>query len=509
MTESKTYFGFRMSNTALTTSKAIGLLPAHQNSGVKKHVFSLLRKNNLITFQINMSIKTIILAAGQGTRMRSKLPKVLHKIGGRPLLQHVCDNSLALADNKVFVVYGHGGEQVKSELAALNVGWIEQAEQLGTGHAVQQAEAEIADGDTVLILYGDVPLLKKTTIETLLANVSDKSLALLTVSLDNPTGYGRIVRDQQHRVMKIVEQKDANEAEQQIGEVNTGILATQGNKLKDWLSRLGNDNAQKEYYLTDVIEMAVADGLEVRTSQPENADEVLGVNNRQQLAHLERVYQLQLADELMLAGVTLRDPARLDVRGSFASLGQDIEVDVNVIFEGENSIGDNVSIGANTLIRNAVIEEGVEILPNCVIEDAVVGKGSRVGPFARLRPKAELAENVHIGNFVEIKKSTVAKGSKVNHLSYIGDSTVGSGVNVGAGTITCNYDGVNKFQTIIEDGAFIGSNTQLVAPVTVGRNATIGAGSTITKNAPEEQLTLTRAKQMTVKGWQRPVKKES
>lgn len=455
-----------------------------------------------------MSIKTIILAAGQGTRMRSKLPKVLHKIAGRALLQHVCDTSLTLENNTVFVVYGHGGEQVKNELSYLQVGWIEQAEQLGTGHAVQQAEANINDEDTVLILYGDVPLLKKATIETLLANVSDTSLALLTVCLGNPTGYGRIVRNQQHQVIKIVEQKDANEAEQLINEVNTGILATQGKRLKNWLSRLNNNNAQQEYYLTDVIEMAVLDGLEIKTSQPDNEDEVLGVNNRVQLAHLERVYQLQQTNELMTAGVTLRDPARIDIRGSFSKLGQDIDIDVNVIFEGKNCIGDNVSIGANTIIKNSVIEEGVEILPNCVIEDAVVGKGSRVGPFARLRPQAHLSENVHIGNFVEIKKSTIAHGSKVNHLSYIGDSIVGSGVNIGAGTITCNYDGVNKFQTIIEDGAFIGSNTQLVAPVTVGKNATIGAGSTITRNAPDEQLTLARAKQMTIKSWQRPVKKE-
>lgn len=454
-----------------------------------------------------MKIKTLILAAGQGTRMRSKLPKVLHKIADRALLHHVYDTSAQLENNEIFVIYGHGGELVKNQLAQLNVTWIEQAQQLGTGHAVKQAEHHINDDDIVLVLYGDVPLLKKDTIATLLANVSDQSLALLTVTLANPSGYGRIVRDQQHRIIKIVEQKDANEAEQQITEVNTGILATQGGKLKNWIARLGNNNAQKEYYLTDIIEMAVNDGLKVVSNQPHNEDEVLGVNNRQQLAHLERVFQLEQANKLMELGVTLRDPARIDVRGQFSKLGQDIEVDVNVIFEGTNQIADNVKIGANCLIKNSVIGEGVEILSNSIIEDAIVGAGSRVGPFARLRPQAELAENVHIGNFVEIKKSTVGVGSKINHLSYIGDSLVGSGVNIGAGTITCNYDGVNKFQTVIEDGAFIGSDTQLIAPVTVGKNATIGAGSTITKDTPAEQLTLSRAKQISLPGWQRPVKK--
>lgn len=454
-----------------------------------------------------MIIKTLILAAGQGTRMRSKLPKVLHKIADRALLHHVYDTSAQLKNNEIFVIYGHGGELVKSRLAHLNVTWIEQAQQLGTGHAVKQAENHLNDDDIVLVLYGDVPLLKKSTIDTLLANVSGQSLALLTVSLANPTGYGRIVRDQQHRIIKIVEQKDANEAEQLITEVNTGILATRGGKLKNWIARLSNNNAQKEYYLTDIIEMAVNDGLTVISNQPHNEDEVLGVNNRQQLAHLERVFQLEQANRLMELGVTLRDPARIDVRGQFSQLGQDIEVDINVIFEGINQIADNVKIGANCLIKNSVICENVEILPNSIIEDAIIGTGSRVGPFARLRPQAELAENVHIGNFVEIKKSTVGVGSKINHLSYIGDSIVGSGVNIGAGTITCNYDGVNKFQTVIEDGAFIGSDTQLIAPVTVGKNATIGAGSTITKDTPAEQLTLSRAKQISLPTWQRPVKK--
>ncbi|QSB01313.1 bifunctional UDP-N-acetylglucosamine diphosphorylase/glucosamine-1-phosphate N-acetyltransferase GlmU [Methylomonas sp. EFPC1] len=453
-----------------------------------------------------MSIKTIILAAGQGTRMRSSRPKVLHEIANKALLQHVYETSLSLENNQIFIIYGHGGETVKQALSSLDATWIEQKQQLGTGHAVQQAIHHVDDPDTVLILYGDVPLLKAKTIQTLLHKVSLTSLALLTVNLDDPTGYGRIVRDKDHAVVKIVEQKDANEVELQISEGNTGILACKGSQLKQWLSRLSNNNAQNEYYLTDIIEMAVEDGLTVETTQAGSQEEVLGVNNRSQLAHLERVYQAEQAQALMEKGVTLRDPARVDVRGNFAELGQDIDVDINVIFEGVNRIGSNVKIGPNCLIKNASIANDVEILANSVIEDASVGAGSRIGPFARLRPQTELADHVHIGNFVEIKKSTVATGSKINHLSYIGDSEVGSKVNIGAGTITCNYDGVNKFKTIIEDGAFIGSDTQLVAPVTVGKNATIGAGSTITRDTPENQLTLSRSKQLSVPSWQRPVK---
>ena len=453
-----------------------------------------------------MSIKTIILAAGQGTRMRSSLPKVLHEVANKPLLQHVHETSLCLPDNQVFVIYGHGGETVKQTLSHLQATWIEQRQQLGTGHAVQQAIDYVEDSDTVLVLYGDVPLIKAETLEKLLKKVSITSLALLTVTLDDPTGYGRIVRDKDHAVIKIVEQKDANENELQITEGNTGILACKGSQLKAWLSRLSNNNAQNEYYLTDIIEMAVDDGLTIETTQAGSQDEVLGVNNRNQLAHLERVYQMEQAQQLMEKGITLRDPSRLDVRGEFAEMGQDIDIDINVIFEGVNRIASNVKIGPNCFIKNATIAEGVEILANSVIEDAVVGANSRVGPFARLRPQAKLADHVHVGNFVEIKKSNVASGSKINHLSYIGDSEIGSKVNIGAGTITCNYDGVNKFKTIIEDGAFIGSDTQLVAPVTVGKNATIGAGSTITKDTPAEQLTLSRAKQISVAGWQRPSK---
>lgn len=450
-----------------------------------------------------MKITTVILAAGKGTRMRSELPKVLHKIANRPLLQHVYDMSRHLENNRIKIVIGHGAELVTETLKGLDASWIEQKQQLGTGHAVQQVSDQIADDDTVLILYGDVPLLKLATVEQLLKNVNSESLALLTVNLENPKGYGRIVRDATGKVTKIVEQKDASDSEKLINEGNTGILAVHGDKLKQWLNRLGNNNAQGEYYLTDVIEMAVADGINIITSQAETEDEVLGVNDRLQLSHLERVYQQQQANELMEQGVTLIDPARFDLRGSIEQLGQDIEIDINVILEGKNSIGNNVRIGANTQIKNAIIGDNVEILANCIIEDAVIGDNSRIGPFARLRPESVLANDVHIGNFVEIKKSTVAQGSKINHLSYIGDSTVGSKVNIGAGTITCNYDGVNKFRTTIEDGAFIGSDTQLVAPVTVGKNATIGAGSTITRDCPENQLTLSRVKQFSLSGWQR------
>ena len=455
-----------------------------------------------------MKITTIILAAGKGTRMRSELPKILHNIANRPLLQHVYDTSCQLENNTIKIVYGHGADLVRDTLKDLAASWIEQKQQLGTGHAVQQVSDQIADTDTVLILYGDVPLLKLRTVKQLIANVNDQSLALLTVNLDNPTGYGRIVRDKSGQVTKIIEEKDASASEKLINEGNTGIMAVQGKALKKWLNQLNNNNAQGEYYLTDVIEMAVADGITVVTNQPESVDEVLGVNNRIQLSHLERVYQQEQANRLMELGVTLADPARFDLRGSIENLGIDIVVDVNVIIEGKNSIGNNVKIGANTHIKDSIIGDSVEILANCVIDNVVIGQGSKIGPFARLRPETVLAENVHIGNFVEIKKSSVAASSKINHLSYIGDTTVGSRVNIGAGTITCNYDGVNKFRTVIEDGAFIGSDTQLVAPVTIGKNATIGAGSTITKDSPENQLTLSRVKQVSLANWQRPIKKE-
>jgi bifunctional UDP-N-acetylglucosamine pyrophosphorylase / glucosamine-1-phosphate N-acetyltransferase len=457
---------------------------------------------------IKMKITTIILAAGKGTRMCSEVPKILHQIAGRPLLQHVYDMCRHLENNSIKIVYGHGAELVRESLKNLDANWIEQKQQLGTGHAVQQVTGQIADTDIVLILYGDVPLLKISTVKLLIENVDDETLALLTVNLANPKGYGRIIRNADGQVTKIVEEKDATDAEKQISEVNTGIMAVQGNKLKKWLGRLQNSNAQGEYYLTDIIEMGVAEKIRIATSQPNNDDEVLGVNNRIQLSHLERVYQTEQANLLMERGVTLRDPSRFDLRGTIENLGQDIEIDINVILEGNNSIGSNVTIGANTLIKNSIIGDNVEIRANCVIENAVIGQDCLIGPYARLRPETVLANDVHIGNFVELKKSSVATGSKINHLSYIGDAVVGTKVNIGAGTITCNYDGVNKFRTIIEDGAFIGSDTQLVAPVTIGKNATIGAGSTITKDSPDNQLTLSRVKQISIPGWQRPLKKE-
>ncbi len=454
-----------------------------------------------------MNLTTIILAAGKGTRMRSKLPKVLHKIAHKPLLQHVHDTAVQLENNEIHIVIGHGSDLVKQTLENLQVNWVEQTEQLGTGHAVQQVSNQISNDTIALILYGDVPLLKIETLQNLISKITEKTLALLTVNLADPMGYGRIVRDDSGNVLRIIEEKDATEVEKQITEGNTGILAVQGKSLKKWLSQLRNNNTQGEYYLTDIIALAVSDGFEIITSSPQNEDEVLGVNDKLQLAHLERVYQLQQAEILMRQGVTLSDPNRFDLRGTL-EVGQDVEIDVNVIFEGKNQVGNNVKIGSNCSIKNATIGDDVIILPNCVIENAQVGANSRIGPFARLRPETVLATDTHIGNFVEIKKSVIGQGSKVNHLSYIGDSLVGKKVNIGAGTITCNYDGVNKFQTIIEDGAFIGSDTQLVAPVTIGKNATIGAGSTITKDTPDDKLTLSRSKQLSVSGWQRPVKKE-
>ena len=453
-----------------------------------------------------MSLEVVILAAGQGTRMRSATPKVLHKVGQWSLLEHVHRLAKTLGPHKVSIIYGHGGDVVLEQLKHLDTEWVEQRERLGTGHAVMQLADDIGDTSTVLILYGDVPLLRRLTVEKLLSLAGENSIGLLTVHLEDPYGYGRIVRDAAGLVKKIVEQKDATPEEQAITEGNTGILAVNGARLKEWLKRLDNRNAQREYYLTDIIGLAVQDGVTVRTEQAASVDEVLGVNDRQQLAHLERIYQADRVAELMLAGVTFRDPARFDLRGEIASIGQDVEIDVNVILEGHITIGDRVRIGPNTVIRNSHVGDDVQIQAMCVIEDAQIGRGSRIGPFARLRPETRLGEGVHVGNFVEIKKSTVDCGSKINHLSYVGDAIVGSNVNIGAGTITCNYDGVNKFQTVIEDGAFIGSDTQLVAPVTVGKNATIGAGSTITRNAPEYALTLSRAKQMTREGWKRPVR---
>ena len=453
-----------------------------------------------------MKLGVVILAAGQGTRMKSALPKVLHRLSGKTLLGHVIDCARSLSPEEIVVVYGHGGEQVPQAFADQpDLRWAEQAQQLGTGHAVQQAMPLLERSDQVLILYGDVPLTRPQTLHDLLA-ASGQGFGLLTVNLDDPTGYGRIVRDQDGHVQRIVEQKDAAPGELAIDEINTGIMCMPRAQLQGWLSGLSNSNAQGEYYLTDVLAMAVADGYTIEVCQPESRLEAEGVNNRLQLATLERAHQERCAVQLMLDGVTLRDPSRFDIRGELEH-GADVEIDFNVLIEGRVALGERVRIGANCVLRNVEIGDDVEILDNCVLEDARVGAGSKIGPFARLRPGAELVGGAHVGNFVEIKKSRVGLGSKVNHLSYIGDTEIGEGVNVGAGTITCNYDGANKHRTVIQDRAFIGSNTALVAPVTIGPNATIGAGSVIGKDAPGDKLTLTRAKQASF-DWQRPVKKK-
>ncbi len=437
--------------------------------------------------------------------MRSSLPKVLHPLANKPLLEHVVETAATLHPDSIHVVYGHGGEQVQQQLAHLEVNWALQAEQLGTGHAVEQALPALQQEATVLVLYGDVPLIEAETLQTLLQAADQSGFGLLTVSLDNPTGYGRIVRDQQGSVARIVEQKDATEAELQLNEVNTGIMALSRKRLNGWIEALENNNAQGEFYLTDIVEMAVADGVEVVAVNAPTEAEVQGVNDRLQLSQLERTYQRQQAEALMREGVTLIDPERFDLRGSL-QCGQDVSIDINAIFEGNVVLGEGVKVGSNCHIKDAVIEAGTEILPNSVIESAHVGPNSRIGPFARLRPGAVLTGSNHIGNFVEVKKSEVGEGSKINHLAYVGDSTVGARVNIGAGVITCNYDGANKHQTIIGDDAFIGSDSQLVAPVEIEAGATIGAGSTIAKTAPANQLTLSRSKQITMRGWKRPVK---
>lgn len=453
-----------------------------------------------------MKLGVVILAAGQGSRMRSDLPKVLHRLAGKPLLGHVVDVATAIHSEHTTVVYGHGGERVRSAFPEAGLEWCEQAEQLGTGHAVIQAMPGQSAVDRVMVLYGDVPLISSSTLQELMSAATETHLALLTVNLDNPTGYGRIIRDTDGAVVRIVEQKDANEAELAIQEVNTGILVADKNSLQKWLQQIDNNNAQDEFYLTDVISLAVADGIEVKTVSPKCVEEVMGVNDRGQLARLERHYQRTEAQRLMQSGVTLLDPERFDLRGSL-NAGRDVLIDINVIMEGEVELGDGVTIGPNCIIKDSRLAAGTTVLASSIIEESEVERASVIGPFARLRPGTCLAENAKIGNFVEVKKSRIGAGSKVNHLSYIGDATVGRDVNVGAGCITCNYDGANKYQTIIGDGAFIGSDSQLVAPVTVGKGATIGAGSTITKDTPDSKLTLTRVKQISIDGWQRPVKK--
>lgn len=435
--------------------------------------------------------------------MRSALPKVMHAIAGKPMLGHVIDAARSLSVSELHVVVGHGADTVKAAFS--DVSWIDQTEQKGTGHAVAQALPVLADDSCVLILYGDVPLIAPETLSRLVGCCSESSMALLTTDLNDPTGYGRIIREHD-KVVAIVEQKDASPEQLAIQEVNTGIMAVHAKHLKQWLPKLSSDNAQGEYYLTDIIEMAVADGIAIDVAQPETAWEVQGVNNRQQLNELERFYQKQQAERVMAEGATLADAARLDIRGSL-KVGQDCYIDVNCVFEGDCEIGDNVQIGPNCVFTNSRVANGSTIKANSVLEDAVVGESCDIGPFARLRPGTVLSRGAKIGNFVETKKAVLGEGSKVNHLSYIGDSEIGDNVNVGAGTITCNYDGVNKSKTVIGDGAFIGSNTSLVAPVTVGKNATVGAGSTITSNVPDEDLAVARGKQRNISGWKRPTKK--
>lgn len=454
-----------------------------------------------------MALKVVILAAGKGTRMRSSLPKVLQPLAGQPLLQHVINTAHTIHAERIITIVGHQSHLVEERMADQGIDFVAQTEQLGTGHAVQQALPEIKDDDTVLVLYGDVPLTQSSTLLDLLALVDEEHpLALLTINLNNPTGYGRIVRDQHMVVQAIVEQKDATPDQLEINEVNTGILAANGKKLNEWLSRLQNDNAQGEYYLTDIIEMCVSDGAHVQTSQPQQEMEVLGVNDKRQLQSLERQYQSSLADDLLENGVTLIDSNRIDIRGE-VTVGQDVEIDVNVIFEGRVILGDNVKIGANCILKNVEISNNSTIHAFTHMEDCSIGQEVNVGPYARIRPGTELADKVRIGNFVETKKAKIGKGSKVNHLSYVGDTSMGAGCNIGAGTITCNYDGVNKHQTTIGNNVFVGSDSQLVAPVEIEDGATIGAGSTITKSAPADQLTLSRSKQLTIKNWQKPEKK--
>jgi len=453
-----------------------------------------------------MKLQVVILAAGQGTRMKSKLPKVLHPLAGKPFLEYVVDNALALQAQNTHVVVGHGADVVKQRLTNYAVDWIEQTEQLGTGHAVAQALPAIEDDSVVLVLYGDVPLTSKETLGELLAQVNDNSLALLTVNLSNPTGYGRIVRDAENRVQAIVEEKDASENQRKITEGNTGILAVSGAKLKSWLPTLSSDNAQGEYYLTDTIAMAVADGMEVVAVAAKTEEEVQGINSRQQQAALERWYQLQLANELMVAGATLADPARIDIRGK-VSTGTDVFIDVNAVFEGEVTLGNDVYIGPNVQIINSSIGDGTTINANSVIENTEISIGCQVGPYARLRPGTRLAENAKIGNFVETKQADIGPGSKVNHLSYVGDAKLGRDVNVGAGTITCNYDGANKHLTEIGDNVFVGSNSALVAPIKIEAGATVGAGSTLSADVDAESLVVARGKTRVVSGWKRPVKK--
>ena len=453
-----------------------------------------------------MKLQVCILAAGQGKRMRSAKPKVLHEIAHKALVEHVLDTASELSPNESpIVIFGHGGEQLRAALAEREITWVEQAEQLGTGHAVQQCLPHIANDGITLILYGDVPLTRADTLRELISQAQSTGFSLLTVMMDDPSGYGRIVRDSKNDIRAIVEHKDASSEQLNIHEVNTGIMAVSSEFLHQSLPALSNDNAQGEYYLTDCVEMAVNRGKQVAGVIAENVVEVTGVNNRQQLAELERAYQQSVANELMAQGVTLRDPSRIDIRGRL-ECGEDTEIDVNAVFTGNVKLGKGVRIGPNCVISNAVIGDGVEILANCVIDSAEIGADARIGPFSRVRPDTKLGAGVHIGNFVEVKKSEINAGSKVNHLAYVGDCEIGKNVNVGAGTITCNYDGAFKHKTILEDDVFIGSDTQLVAPVRVGRGSTVGAGTTVTSDVEPDALVISRVKQKQISGWQRPRK---
>ncbi len=458
-----------------------------------------------------MDIQTIILAAGKGSRMKSELPKVLHQIAGKPLVQHVIDSCQSLGATQCHLVIGHGGDLVKKSVTSgrVKLNFAEQTEQLGTGHAVKMALPNLSDDAATLILYGDVPLTHHATLLELveLHKANPSGIALMTCTLEDSTGYGRIVRDQKGAVTGIVEHKDATEEQRQIKEINTGILCCNSNQLKDWISRLNNENAQGEYYLTDIIAMAVADGEKVETAQPVNLYEVEGINTLRQLADLERVWQRELANQLMDGGVTFRDPNRFDLRGSL-TCEESVVIDVNCVFEGRVNLRQGAQIGANVYLKDCTIGPNTVIKPNSVIEDSVVDDHCSVGPFARLRPGTTMKSDSHVGNFVEVKKSTIGIGSKAGHLSYIGDTEVGNNVNIGAGTITCNYDGANKHKTIIEDDAFIGSDSQLVAPVTVGRGATVGAGTTVTADVLPEALTISRTKQKQIESWTRPQKKK-
>ncbi|WP_413739865.1 bifunctional UDP-N-acetylglucosamine diphosphorylase/glucosamine-1-phosphate N-acetyltransferase GlmU [Sodalis sp. RH14] len=455
----------------------------------------------------NRLMSVVILAAGKGTRMYSDLPKVLHPLAGKPLVRHVIDAAAALGAARIHLVYGHGGERLRQALAGPGpeLSWVLQAEQRGTGHAMQQAAPFFQDDEDILMLYGDVPLIAPSTLERLVAAKPEGGIGLLTVTLDDPTGYGRIVRENGN-VCGIVEHKDADEAQRGIREINTGILVANGADLKRWLSRLTTNNAQGEYYLTDIIALAWGEGRRINTVNPDRLSEVEGVNNRLQLATLERVYQRQQAENLLLAGVMLLDPARFDLRGELA-YGRDVTIDTNVIIEGRVSLGNNVVIGTGCVLKDCDIGDNVVVSPYTVIDQARLRADCTVGPFARLRPGAELEEGAHVGNFVEMKKARLGRGSKAGHLSYLGDAEIGAGVNIGAGTITCNYDGANKHQTVIGDDVFVGSDTQLVAPVTIGNGATIGAGTTVTRSVGENELVLSRVRQVHITGWQRPVKK--